>query len=275
MAVVEQHNKASQPIEDDQPIIYTQVNKDTSLGAYCYVAPPVPEKNKDVPSEYCVAMATGGNEGEVSTEEPRVTSEYCEVSHHDQVPSNTEQPASSALVLSANPSVPIEDDRSIIYSQVNKDTSLGAYCYVAPPVPEKNKDVLSEYCVAMVIGCNGGEVSTEKPMVTSEYCEVSHHDQVPSDTERPASSALSANPSVPTQDGGPNEPAQQVVSEYSVIQPVAGDSVPQQPVSSSSQPGLYDRLQHNLGITSNTTSSTHDTASIHYDQVPSDTAVYM
>ena len=166
MAVVEQHNKASRPIEDDQPIIYTQVNKDTSLGTYCYVAPPVPEKNKDVPSEYCVAMATGGNR------------------------------------------------------------------------------------------------DAEEPRVTSEYCEVSHHDQVPSDTEQSASSALSANPSVPTQDGGPNEPAQQVVSEYSTIQPVAGDSVPQQPVSSSSsQPGLYDRLQHNLGTTSNTGSTTHDMAS--------------
>ena len=237
MAVLEQ---ASQPIEDDRPITYTQVNKDTSLGTYCYVAPPVPVKNKDVPSEYCVVMATGGNEGEVSTEEPRVTSGYCEVSHHNQVHSDTEQPALA-------PSVPIEDDRPIIYTQVNKDTSLGTYCYVAPPVPEKNKD-----CVAMATDGNRDEVSTEEPRV-SEYCEVSHHDQVPSDTEQSASSALSANPSVPTQDGGPNEPAQQVVSEYSIIQPVAGDSVPQQPPPSSSQ--------HNLGITSNTGSTTHDTAS--------------
>ena len=151
-----------------------------------------------------------------------------------------------------------DDHQPIIYAQVNKDTSLGAYCYVAPPVPEKNKDVPSEYCVAMATDGNGGEVSTEEPGVTSEYCEVSHHDQVPSNTEQSALSALSTNPSVPTQDGSPNEP---VVSEYSVAQPIAGDSVPQQPVSSSSQQGLYDRLQHNLGITSSTGSTTHDTAS--------------
>ena len=149
---------------------------------------------------------------------------------------------------------PIEDDQPLIYTctQVNKDTSVGTYCYVAPPVPEKNKDVPSECCVAMVTGGNEGEVSTEEPRVTNEYCEVSHHDQVPSNTEQSTLSALSANPSVPSQDGSPNEPAQQVVSEYSVIQPVAGDSVPQPPPSSS---------LHNLGITSNTGSTTHDTAS--------------